>query len=732
MVHKFGLDGLWYRALMVILGLGFVIFIHELGHFLTAKWCDVHVQTFSIGFGPALPGCSFQRGETTYKIAVLPLGGYVNMVGEGPEADEDEDYPRSFKNKTVGQRMLIISAGVIMNVLLGAVLLRRRVSLSRRGPAARRRGTGRCRLAGLGEGRPQRHGHHQAGQHRASLLRRPPNRGRPVRHGETIPFVLLAPDGTTRLVDLEPRRDAHDLNPIIGLSPPHRMQLLPARAGRACSRGPSCPTAPRRRPARCRCGPASSSWPPRPIPTTPKTCNPLKTTLPPTPSIREELARRFLRLSGRKCLVKVQAADGKTEERELPLTGFEWGDVFVGTTRGEEAAARPCNPFAVSPLPMDNRDGTGRYADPFAYHKRMVQLAGLPLVIQVRRAGARPTVRRWTCSCRRPTTRPSACAWRWARWRRCAMTRRRAAGLQKDDLLLKVQMTDSQGKVLHTWDDLDPERLPHDLAQKARETPGDKQVTLTVRRPDHPDSITLPPIKWDDSWDFDEESPQGTASPLAVRQLGLAYWVMSRVVEVKDGGPAAAAGLQRGDKITRVRFREMNITGTSMEWNSEWEMESREDEEKKVYGRWANVFWLLQMEFSKNIQFTRRGDDGKESDPKEMQGRPDPTWPVASRGLTFEADLQTEKANSLAEALEHGRQATLRDIKLMYLQVRSLVKGGFPPSSSAAPSPSSRPALPRPAPAGTTSCSFMAVISINLAVVNFLPIPVLDGGHMVF
>ena len=41
-----------------------VIFIHELGHFLAAKWCDVHVQTFSIGFGPALPGCSFQRGET--------------------------------------------------------------------------------------------------------------------------------------------------------------------------------------------------------------------------------------------------------------------------------------------------------------------------------------------------------------------------------------------------------------------------------------------------------------------------------------------------------------------------------------------------------------------------------------------------------------------------------------------------------------------------------------------
>ena len=52
-----------------------------------------------------MPGCSFQKGETTYKIAAIPLGGYVQMVGEGAEAEESEDYPRSFKNKSVGQRM---------------------------------------------------------------------------------------------------------------------------------------------------------------------------------------------------------------------------------------------------------------------------------------------------------------------------------------------------------------------------------------------------------------------------------------------------------------------------------------------------------------------------------------------------------------------------------------------------------------------------------------------------
>src|SRR5213596_3310574 len=100
---------------LVALGLGLVIFIHELGHFLAAKWCDVHVETFSIGFGPPLPGCSYTWGETTYMIALIPLGGYVKMVGEGGDTEENEDDPRSFKNKTVYQRMLIISAGVIMN-----------------------------------------------------------------------------------------------------------------------------------------------------------------------------------------------------------------------------------------------------------------------------------------------------------------------------------------------------------------------------------------------------------------------------------------------------------------------------------------------------------------------------------------------------------------------------------------------------------------------------------------
>ncbi|MDE2506758.1 MAG: site-2 protease family protein, partial [Planctomycetota bacterium] len=75
-----------FTIVKVALGLGFVIFVHELGHFLLAKWNGVKVEKFSIGFGPKLFG--FTYGETEYVIAALPLGGFVKMLGEAVEDEE--------------------------------------------------------------------------------------------------------------------------------------------------------------------------------------------------------------------------------------------------------------------------------------------------------------------------------------------------------------------------------------------------------------------------------------------------------------------------------------------------------------------------------------------------------------------------------------------------------------------------------------------------------------------
>ena len=67
-------------VLLVAIGIGLVIFFHELGHFAVAKWCDVYVERFSIGFGPIL--WSRKYGETEYALSAIPFGGYVKMLGQ--------------------------------------------------------------------------------------------------------------------------------------------------------------------------------------------------------------------------------------------------------------------------------------------------------------------------------------------------------------------------------------------------------------------------------------------------------------------------------------------------------------------------------------------------------------------------------------------------------------------------------------------------------------------------
>lgn len=110
-----------------IIMLGILVFIHELGHFCVAKFCGVKVLKFSLGFGPRL--ISKQWGETEYMICAIPLGGYVQMLGEG-SGEQGENAPltpeeeaRSFARQPVSKRMAIIAAGPIMNLMLPFLVL---------------------------------------------------------------------------------------------------------------------------------------------------------------------------------------------------------------------------------------------------------------------------------------------------------------------------------------------------------------------------------------------------------------------------------------------------------------------------------------------------------------------------------------------------------------------------------------------------------------------------------
>jgi regulator of sigma E protease len=100
--------------------LGVIIVLHELGHFLVAKFFKIRVETFSVGFGPRLAG--FRYGETDYRISAFPLGGYVKMAGENPTDNLTGD-PHEFLSKPKWQRFLVASAGPAMNIILAVALL---------------------------------------------------------------------------------------------------------------------------------------------------------------------------------------------------------------------------------------------------------------------------------------------------------------------------------------------------------------------------------------------------------------------------------------------------------------------------------------------------------------------------------------------------------------------------------------------------------------------------------
>src|ERR1035437_1493300 len=101
------------KLLWLLILIGVMINIHELGHYWAARFFDVRVEAFSFGFGPRLFG--FRRGETDFRFSAILFGGYVKMVGEQP-GEEGSDDPRAFLAKPRWQRLVIALAGPGMNV----------------------------------------------------------------------------------------------------------------------------------------------------------------------------------------------------------------------------------------------------------------------------------------------------------------------------------------------------------------------------------------------------------------------------------------------------------------------------------------------------------------------------------------------------------------------------------------------------------------------------------------
>lgn len=686
-ITKLGLGGLAYVAL-VALGLGLVIFIHELGHFSVAKWCDVHVEAFSIGFGPPLPGCRWQKGETTYMVAVFPLGGYVKMVGEGAENDEEPDDPRSFKNKAVWQRMLIISAGVFMNMVMGSlcfifVYMTKGVEQQ---PGIIGEVDAGSRAWQLGA---------QSGMdiYKIGTATKPSFEDLMQQvalssQGEKLDFWFGFPGKTIHKETVEPRLGKNDSRPMIGVAPPESLQL--ARL---------------------------------------------------SPDKREHPVYY----------------DSPAAQAKPP---FEFKDRIV-------ACSDPKKNGEVTPLPTDPR--YAKQLDYFAFRERMQLLAGKPVVIRVERASGEkadievPGAFHRTFGLRMRMGQVTAVR-NDSPAKRAGVKVKSAKNGDKPaetgDILAAVEVDNPQGGKIRwvaarnpaeTKDDkvdirdLDPIKLPYELSRWAAGQKGARKIKLTITREEGHDSKTpkVLEMEWDDSFDFDQEVPINLNSPVAIAGLGLAYEVESTVDDVAKDSPAARAKtedgsafpLLKGDVIKEVCVYDTKDKGQTSIPAAKGRLKYLFFQKDKVWTEvgpagWPRVFTQFQTQDFSKIQF-KVDRSGTETE-VVLEAAPDKDWPLVSRGMLLHRQSQFKKASNLGEAMTMGLERSLTFVNHIYQTLRALVTGRLGAENFSGPIGIARIAYSAAEYDFYTFMLFLGIISVNLAVINFLPIPLLDGGHMVF
>ncbi len=617
---------------LVVLGLGFVIFIHELGHFLAAKACDVHVEAFSIGFGPPIPGCQFKYGETDYKIGVLPLGGYVKMLAENPGEASDQEKakdPRAFINKSVGQRMLIISAGVIMNIILGLVFFIYVFLVGKSEPAPR--------VSYVEAGSPA----YLMGIEGGSEILQIKDNTNPT-FAELRYVVALArpnssqiymkwrtPWGEVREGHLVPRKLDSDANPVIGVGFPFGHELArgwkagqsPAELGSPAARAP-----------------------------------------------------------------------------------FRAGDKLIGVRREGEQAFQPITngwDLALSQHRYRNdklefQVQRGNQTEVIAVEPRSFHAFGFTLEMG-------PIVSKQD---RFPT--PAS------------------KHFQVGDTIIAL---DGQ--------DFDPMRLPDLVMDKALTG---KSVAFTVRRQgqETPVEITISPNEWppdlENRGTWIEQLPGGDNAPVGIPILGITYDVKPIIRTVDSAGFDEATRreldkLKPGDEITEVKIA---VKG---EGRDEEKVTLKLDKQK-----WPSIFWTLQLlplsneadKITASYELRVKKQDGS-AETVSLNPQPDPSWYFPRRGFKVELDAKEIKADGVGQAIAMGLRDTKQWIVRIYLSLRSIILGDHSFFKNVTgPIGMVKATYSVAERSFTDLILFLGIISINLAVINFLPIPVLDGGHMMF
>jgi regulator of sigma E protease len=671
LLWKFDFAGILAIAIAA-LGLSFVVFLHELGHFVVAKWCDVEVTTFSIGFGPAIPGCAWQWGETTYKLSLIPVGGYVQMVGQvdGDEgSDGSEDNPRSYRNKTVGQRMAIISAGVIMNVILAVVVF----IVVYEGPGKERAA---AVVGPIDTGAPA----FRYGLHPGSLIKQVGNVKDPSfedivkvvmssRSGEQIALAIDGSGGAEQQFKIEPRLDKNDKKPMFGIGMSKRLELQSRKGLESGWIGPF--------------------WP------------------------------------------------GTAAARAEPA--LEYGDRIV-------ACSDPDAPgHAVTPLPPDPRFvGEGRY-DFFAFERRMKLLAAEKVTLEVERQD-HETTRLVKITVEPMFGRSLGLRMQMGQIsvirigspaEKAELKARDLAGSREGDVIEAVEVLGADGKVMRfAGEALDPVRLPFQLNQwyeglvKAGISADDRaerKVTLMVRRhravggEQYVTEKVL--VNWDDNWRFDDTVPMSVGAPMAIPELGLAYQIKTIVAGV-DRDVIKDNPLQSGDVIKSFRYTATFLNGEPK--TQSWPKNDLEE------GDWARVASVLNDDPMQITEIELRIERGKETREVKLTPAEDRNRPLSDRGWLLMTDTRRQKADNFRDAIALGMRDTVDGMWQVFQNLRGIITGRVSIDNIGGPAMIAHFAYKFAGYDFWEYVFFLGMISVNLAVVNFLPIPVLDGGHMVF
>ncbi len=677
---------LWWIdvILKVAVALGTVVFVHELGHFLMAKACGVKVDKFMIGFDIGGYKLAWRWGETLYGIGILPLGGYVKMFGQdddpshiaeqmknsqidahsgeavaktGPNGETYYIDRRSYLAKSVPQRMAIISAGVIMNVIFAFIF------------ATVAYGIGvkylPCIVTGTMPGSPAWRAGLQPGDEIVRLGDREDPTFLQLKGGVTlgdlesgIPCeVRRASDGKIVPVTLTPTQEAGELA-TIGISGPQTLELrkdFPVLEDSA----------------------AASA----------------KLVSPTSPTGDAKNAR----------------AKSEGEKKGKDPTKLQGGDVIV----------------RVNGVPVQE------YRQ---YAAELAKRSDEKLTIEVRRqlekldaAGEADSKSKST-----PTqmlmfeVAPQS-----LRDLGLVMKMGPITALQEDSPAEKAgikpgdRIESVNGKVVaDTYENSDswtPLTLPAYLQNAAIEG---REVEFVIRRgadgerPGEQLTFTIMPVV-----SSDIEFPLG--SPMASDSVGLAYRVENEVHAVVPSGAAEAAGIQAGDLITsaKVTFPKLKSGKTP---------DPQVVELGREHPNWPALIDALQFApTGTTVEVVVRRGEKEIAIKKRLAPQPVEGQYVAARGMVFEPVFRTRQAASFAEAVRYGWDETTDSLLMVFRFLQKLGRQ-VPFKMLGGPGTIAVAAGDAASQGFSSLLVFLTMLSANLAVINFLPIPVLDGGHMVF